>query len=80
MMDMDFIAMFFDKLTPLKDEALDAEIKSLMDKTGFVSSGVFVSDASKRDARLNAYFGGFGKAKRVCLGFLETYLSLYILN
>ena len=41
-----------------KDEDLDGEIKTLMDKTGFVSSGVFVSDASKRDARLNAYFGG----------------------
>ena len=62
-----FRAMFFDKLTPLKDEALDSEIKTLMEKTGFVSSGVFVSDASKRDARLNAYFGGFGKAKRVVL-------------
>ena len=62
-----FRAMFFDKLTPLKDEELDTEIKTLMDKTGFVSSGVFVSDASKRDARLNAYFGGFGKAKRVVL-------------
>ena len=62
-----FRAMFFDTLTPLQDEALDGEIKSLMDKTGFVSSGVFVSDASKRDARLNAYFGGFGKAKRVVL-------------
>ena len=62
-----FRAMFFDKLTPLKDEELDDQIKSLMDKTGFVSSGVFVSDASKRDARLNAYFGGFGKAKRVVL-------------
>ena len=62
-----FRAMFFDKLTPLKDENLDHEIKNLMDKTGFVSSGVFVSDASKRDARLNAYFGGFGKAKRVVL-------------
>ena len=62
-----FRAMFFDKLTPLQDEALDESIKELMDKTGFVSSGVFVSDASKRDARLNAYFGGFGKAKRVVL-------------
>ncbi len=62
-----FRATFFDKLTPLKDEELDSEIKRLMDKTGFVSSGVFVSDASKRDARLNAYFGGFGKAKRVVL-------------
>lgn len=62
-----FRAMFFDKLTPLKDEALDSEIQKLMDKTGFVSSGVFISDASKRDNRLNAYFGGFGKAKRVVL-------------
>jgi len=62
-----FRATFFDKLTPLSDEDLDEKIKELMDKTGFVSSGVFVSDASKRDARLNAYFGGFGKAKRVVL-------------
>jgi len=62
-----FRAMFFDKLTPLQDEALDNEIKTLMDKTGFVSSGVYVSDASKRDARLNAYFGGLGRSKRVVL-------------
>ncbi len=62
-----FRAIFFDKLTPLEDEKLNNEIKRLMDATGFVSSGVFVSDASKRDARLNAYFGGFGKAKRVVL-------------
>ncbi|UCM99391.1 M48 family metallopeptidase [Sulfurimonas sp. SWIR-19] len=62
-----FRAMFFDKLTPLEDAELDSEIKRLMDKTGFVSSGVFVSDASKRDNRLNAYFGGFGKAKKVVL-------------
>ncbi|WP_428738395.1 M48 family metallopeptidase [Sulfurimonas sp.] len=62
-----FRAMFFDKLSPLEDEVLDADIKRLMDATGFVSSGVFISDASKRDARLNAYFGGFGKAKRVVL-------------
>ncbi len=62
-----FRAMFFDKVKPLEDEELDGEIKRLMDATGFVSSGVFVSDASKRDARLNAYFGGFGKTKRVVL-------------
>ena len=62
-----FRAMFFDKLKPLEDAELDSEIKRLMDATGFVSSGVFISDASKRDARLNAYFGGFGKTKRVVL-------------
>jgi len=62
-----FRALFFDKLTPLEDKELDNEIKRLMDVTGFKSSGVFVSDASKRDGRLNAYFGGFGKSKRVVL-------------
>ena len=60
-------ALFFDNLTPLDDKELSADIQSLMDATGFVSSGVFISDASKRDARLNAYFGGLGKTKRVVL-------------
>lgn len=60
-------ALFFDKVTPLDNPELQEKIEELMRKTGFVSSGVFVSDASKRDARLNAYFGGLGKAKRVVL-------------
>jgi len=60
-------ALFFDKVTPLEDPQLREQIESLMKRTGFVSSGVFISDASKRDARLNAYFGGLGKAKRVIL-------------
>ncbi|HEX5623567.1 MAG TPA: M48 family metallopeptidase [Sulfuricurvum sp.] len=60
-------ALFFDKVTPLDNPELSHKIESLMEQTGFVSSGVFVSDASKRDARLNAYFGGLGKAKRVVL-------------
>ncbi len=62
-----FRALFFDKVTPLENEELKNEIQVLMDKTGFVSSGVFISDASKRDVRLNAYFGGLGKTKRVVL-------------
>ena len=60
-------ALFFDKVTPLEDPALREQIEALMAKTGFISSGVFISDASKRDARLNAYFGGLGKSKRVVL-------------
>ena len=60
-------ALFFDKVTPLENSELREKIEELMNKTGFVSSGVFVSDASKRDARLNAYFGGLGKTKRVVL-------------
>lgn len=60
-------ALFFDKVTPLENAELREQIEALMAKTGFESSGVFVSDASKRDARLNAYFGGLGKTKRVVL-------------
>ena len=60
-------ALFFDKVTPLENSELRTKIEELMAKTGFVSSGVFISDASKRDARLNAYFGGLGKTKRVVL-------------
>jgi STE24 endopeptidase len=60
-------ALFFDKVTPLENSDLREKIEELMTKTGFQSSGVFVSDASKRDSRLNAYFGGLGKAKRVIL-------------
>ncbi|MBE0498100.1 MAG: M48 family metallopeptidase [Campylobacterales bacterium] len=60
-------ALFFDKVTPLKEGELKESIEEMMQKTGFASSGVFVSDASKRDSRLNAYFGGLGKTKRVVL-------------
>lgn len=62
-----FRALFFDKVTPLEDSELSEKIDELMKKTGFKNSGVFVSDASKRDSRLNAYFGGLGKTKRVIL-------------
>jgi len=62
-----YIAPMFNKFTPLKDEALSEKIKNLLQKSGFESDGVFVVDASKRDARLNAYFGGLGKSKRVVL-------------
>jgi len=38
-----------------------------LQRCGFKSSGVFTIDASKRDKRLNAYFGGFGATKKVVL-------------
>ncbi|WP_111229886.1 M48 family metallopeptidase [Helicobacter valdiviensis] len=61
------IAPLFNKFTPLEDEDLKQSIQDLLKKVGFHSSGVFVMDASKRDGRLNAYFAGFGKTKRVVL-------------
>ena len=60
-------AKMFDKFESLKDKDLEAKIESLLDQVGFKSSGVFSVDASKRDSRLNAYFGGLGSTKRVVL-------------
>lgn len=57
----------FDKFSPLEDKELESKINKLLEKVGFKSSGVFSVDASKRDNRLNAYFGGLGSTKRVVL-------------
>ncbi len=57
----------YDKFEKLKDKELEEKIEKLLDTVGFKSSGVFSVDASKRDNRLNAYFGGLGSTKRVVL-------------
>ncbi|MEA3353353.1 MAG: M48 family metallopeptidase [Campylobacterota bacterium] len=57
----------FDKFSPLEDKELEQKINKLLEQVGFKSSGVFSVDASKRDNRLNAYFGGLGSTKRVVL-------------
>lgn len=61
------IVPLFNKLTPLEDETLKSSIEALLQKAGLKSSGVYSLDASKRDNRLNAYFGGLGRSKRVVL-------------
>ncbi len=67
------IAPLFNKFTPLDDETLKSKIINMMNSVGFKANGIFVMDASKRDGRLNAYFGGLGKSKRVVL--FDTLLS-----
>ncbi len=57
----------YDKFSPLEDKELSTKINKLLEDVGFKSSGVFSVDASKRDNRLNAYFGGLGSTKRVVL-------------
>ena len=61
------IAPMFNKFTPLPEGELKESIEKMMAEAGLESSGIFVMDASKRDSRLNAYFGGIGKSKRVVL-------------
>lgn len=66
------IAPLFNKFEPLADEALKLRVESLMARCGFASKGLFVMDGSKRSAHGNAYFTGFGAAKRVV--FFDTLL------
>lgn len=67
------IAPMFNKFEPLKDEKLKARVNALMQRCGFAASGLFVMDGSKRSAHANAYFTGFGAAKRVV--FFDTLLK-----
>jgi STE24 endopeptidase len=67
------IAPIFNKFTPLADDSLRARIEDLMRRVGFASKGLFVMDGSRRSAHGNAYFSGFGAAKRIV--FFDTLLS-----
>ncbi len=67
------IAPLFNKFIPLEDETLKARVTALMQRCGFHAKGLFVMDGSKRSAHANAYFTGFGAAKRVV--FYDTLLS-----
>ena len=67
------IAPLFNKFKPLDDETLKARVTVLMQRCGFAAKGLFVMDGSKRSAHANAYFTGFGAAKRVV--FYDTLLK-----
>jgi STE24 endopeptidase len=67
------IAPLFNKFEPLADESLKARVQALMARCGFAAKGLFVMDGSKRSAHANAYFTGFGAAKRVV--FFDTLLN-----
>ena len=67
------IAPLFNKFVPLADESLKARVQALMARCGFAAKGLFVMDGSKRSGHANAYFTGFGAAKRVV--FFDTLLS-----
>ena len=67
------IAPLFNRFEALQDESLRARVQALMTRAGFTAQGLFVMDGSRRSAHANAYFTGFGKAKRVV--FFDTLLA-----
>jgi len=68
-----FIAPIFNKFTPLEDPEMSDRINRLMKRCGFSVKGLFVMDGSRRSAHGNAYFTGFGNARRIV--FFDTLLS-----
>ena len=68
-----WIAPVFNKFTPLDDTTLADRIQELAHRCGFTLSGLFVMDGSKRSAHGNAYFTGFGRARRIV--FFDTLLA-----
>jgi STE24 endopeptidase len=67
------IMPLFNKFTPLEDAALKERVTALMNRAGFKAKGFFVMDGSRRSAHSNAFFTGFGAAKRVV--FFDTLLT-----
>ena len=68
-----FIAPLFNKFSPLEDAALADRVRALLERCGFRASGLYVMDGSKRSSHGNAYFTGFGAAKRIV--FFDTLLA-----
>ena len=68
-----FIAPLFNTFKPLGDAELAARIEALLARCGFTAKGLFVMDGSKRSSHGNAYFTGFGAAKRIV--FFDTLLA-----
>ncbi len=61
------IAPLFNKFSPLEDATLKCRIETLLAQCGFRARGLYVMDSSKRSSHGNAYFTGFGAAKRIVL-------------
>ncbi|MBB6478617.1 M48 family metallopeptidase [Spirochaeta isovalerica] len=61
------IAPIFNKFTELEEGELKNRLFALAERTSFKTSGIFIMDGSRRSAHSNAYFTGFGKARRIVL-------------
>jgi STE24 endopeptidase len=68
-----FIAPLFNRFTELAPGALRDGVERLARRCGFEPRGVYVMDGSRRSTHGNAYFTGFGRAKRIV--FFDTLVT-----
>jgi STE24 endopeptidase len=62
-----WIMPLFNRFTPLEEGELKEAILSYARSVNFAIANLFVIDGSKRSAKANAFFSGFGRNKRVAL-------------
>jgi STE24 endopeptidase len=67
------IAPLFNKFSPMPEGSVRDTIEALLARCGFENRGLFVMDGSKRSSHGNAFFTGFGRAKRIV--FFDTLLE-----
>ncbi len=67
------IAPLFNKFSPLPAGSARDAIEALLLRCGFQNRGLFVMDGSRRSSHGNAFFTGFGRAKRIV--FFDTLLE-----
>ncbi len=67
------IMPLFNKFTPLEDGPLKNKIMDYARKQDFKISGIFTMDGSKRSTKLNAFFTGFGRFRKIV--FFDTLLK-----
>jgi len=67
------IMPLFNKFTPLEEGSLRDKIMSYATRERFTISGIFTMDGSKRSTKLNAFFTGFGKFRKIV--FFDTLLE-----
>jgi STE24 endopeptidase len=61
------IMPLFNKFIPLEDGDLKTAVENYVKTQNFKMKGLFKMDGSKRSAKTNAFFTGFGKARRIVL-------------
>ena len=67
------IMPLFNKFTPLQEGPLKEKILDYAQMQRFKLSGIFTMDGSKRSTKLNAFFTGFGKFRKIV--FYDTLLE-----
>lgn len=67
------IMPLFNKFTPLDAGELKDKITAYSTKENFKLSGIFTMDGSKRSTKLNAFFTGFGKFRKIV--FFDTIME-----